>query len=57
MTEQTRIIDGKQYTYRNSFPRKVALQIAKELRERGLSIKLTKGLGEWADTDIWYRIK
>lgn len=54
--QRTKTLNDKQYTYRNTFPREIALKIAKELRNRGFAVELTKESDDlWLDTAIWCR--
>lgn len=37
-----RKFNGKEYRYRASFPQKVAKQVAKELKQRGLRVRIIR---------------
>jgi len=58
--QETKIINGKQYYYRNSLPQKIAGKVACELIGRGCSIKLIKEKddavgGKWVG--IWFTLE
>lgn len=55
MPKRYKIIFGKRYEYRASYPKQVANKVAKELRERGLRVHLVKERKKVLGV-LWYEI-